>query len=738
MTGENNTDEAGERSVQSRIRSSRRRFLQAAGATALAGGAGFGMAQEDATTYRFGGEVAGWQGRAPSEIEGETNPTIELEAGTEYEVVWENLDGQPHDFVIQDDQGNDLVGTEITEEEGATLSFTFTASEEMAQYICTVHPTTMIGDIEMAGGDGGAMDGEQPAQQRYVPEGPTVGAELVADGPLVNPVTLRSVPGQQDTHLIVDQPGLIYVHQDGELQEEPFMDISDWVMMLADTQGGYDRAPGFDERGLLGMDFHPDFEENGQFYLRYSSAEPRSDGDSLVGPGDREYPEDWDHVGILSEFQLSDGGGDQLQGDPESERVLLEVPEPQFNHNGGEIVFGPDGYLYATLGDGGGANDTGPGHVEDWYDENDGGNGQDVTENLLGSVLRIDVDQEGEDRPYAVPDDNPLVDTEAYDEYFAWGLRNPWRASFNDGALITADVGQALFEEVDVIQRGGNYGWNVREGFHCFNADNATEPLDECPSSAPDEAPFDGQPLLDPVAEYPHTYQGNPVGISITGGYVYQGDEVSDLSGQYLFGDWSVSFVEPQGRIFVATTSDLGGAAATDEPSVGGGNMTAGNMTDGNMTAGNGTDAVGNVTVGQEGGGNVSDELTGDNATVGNESDGEVPEVQVEEDLDILQPSEQPWPYEEVLIAGGENQQLNRFIQAFGRDDQGNVYVLASRTGRLESEAGEVYRLVPEGDGQEISQPDVDIPMPGEEGDGNETDANATDANATADNETAD
>jgi len=409
-------------------------------------------------------------------------------------------------------------------------------------------------------------------------------------------------------------------------------------MILADTQGGYGRPSGFDERGLLGMDFHPDFEENGRFYLRYSSNEPRSDGQGLAGPGDRGYPENWDHVAILSEFQLSDGGG-QLRGDPESERVLLEVPEPQFNHNGGEVVFGPDGYLYATLGDGGGANDTGPGHVEDWYDENDGGNGQDVTENLLGSVLRIDVDQEGEDRPYAVPDDNPLVGTEGMDEIYAWGLRNPWRASFDDGQLITADVGQALFEEVDVVQRGGNYGWNVREGFHCFNADNATEPLDECPASAPGEAPFDGQPLIDPVAEYPHTYRGNPVGISITGGYVYRGDQVPDLSGRYLFGDWSASFVEPRGRIFVATRDE---AMATPGD--------AGNTTGG--------EAVENATAGQE------------NVSVGNGTDGETEGVG---DIDIRLPDEQPWPYEEVLVVGGENQQLDRFIQSFGRDDQGNV-----------------------------------------------------------------
>jgi len=153
--------------------------------------------------------------------------------------------------------------------------------------------------------------------------------------------------------------------------------------------------------------------------------------------------------------------------------VLLEVPSPQFNHNGGAVTFGPDGHLYTTVGDGGNANDVGLGHVADWYDGNEGGNAQNVEANLLGKVLRLDVDAgapAGDDEPprsglpYDVPEDNPFVGTEGMDEIYAYGLRNPWRISFDGETLIAADVGQDLYEEVDVIEAGGNYGWNVREG----------------------------------------------------------------------------------------------------------------------------------------------------------------------------------------------------------------------------------------------------------------------------------
>jgi len=185
---------------------------------------------------------------------------------------------------------------------------------------------------------------------------------------------------------------------------------------------------------------------------------------------DRGHARDYDHTAVLSEFTTE--GDDHETADPDSETVLLEVPEPQFNHNAGTVLFGPDDYLYVPLGDGGDADDTGLGHVEDWYDDNEGGNAQNTTENFLGGILRLDVDSEGENgESYGIPDDNPFVDSdEGLDEYYAWGLRNPWRASFDsEGQFFVADVGQNLFEEVNIVENGGNYGWNVKEATHCFS-----------------------------------------------------------------------------------------------------------------------------------------------------------------------------------------------------------------------------------------------------------------------------
>jgi glucose/arabinose dehydrogenase len=203
-------------------------------------------------------------------------------------------------------------------------------------------------------------------------------------------------------------------------------------------------------------------------------------------------------------------------------------------------VFGPDGFLYVGVGDGGAGNDQGQGHVEDWYDAVEGGNGQDVTQNLLGSVLRIDVDG-GSSRPYGVPDDNPLVGNEGRDEHYAWGFRNPWRLSFApDGRLFVADVGQSSYEEVNVVERGGNYGWNVREGARCVQAEN-------CPSTGPD-----GEPLRSPAIEYPHSGDGVS-GISVIGGYLYDGQDVPKLAGRYVFADYVAN-----GQLFVATEAEDG------------------------------------------------------------------------------------------------------------------------------------------------------------------------------------
>lgn len=349
---------------------------------------------------------------------------------------------------------------------------------------------------------------------------------LVAEG-LTAPVSMAEAPDGSGNLFIADQIGLIrVVTPDGGLQEEPFLDLRDQLVELRER---------YDERGLLGLAFHPDYASNGRFFVYYSA------------PLRPEAPEDWNHTSHLSEFRVS---ADPLRADEGSERILLQVDQPQGNHNAGALAFGPrDGYLYLSLGDGGGANDTGVGHVEDWYEENAGGNGQDVTQNLLGSILRLDVD--GGD-PYAIPADNPFVGTEGLDEIYAYGFRNPYRFSFDmrgNNQLYVGDAGQELYEEVSIVEKGGNYGWNVKEGTHCFDAENPENPPTNCP-----DTDVWGNPLIDPVIEFRNSKQGNGLGLVVVGGYVYRGMEQPTLKNQYLFGAWSTSFGTPDGRVFAART----------------------------------------------------------------------------------------------------------------------------------------------------------------------------------------
>ena len=239
----------------------------------------------------------------------------------------------------------------------------------------------------------------------------------------------------------------------------------------------------YSELGLLGLAFHPRYEQNGLLYVNYTPKGPL-----------RTRIAEWK----LERERLGKERAKEL-------RVLLEVEQPYSNHNAGQLAFGPDGMLYIGLGDGGSADDP---H----------GHGQNLG-TLLGSLLRIDVDRRDPGLPYAIPKDNPFVQRAgARPEIWAYGLRNPWRYSFDPrGRLIAADVGQNHWEEVDIVERGANLGWNRREGRHCF----------------PIGSSCDAKGLVDPIFEYPRSD-----GISITGGYVYEGKTLSELRGKYVFGDY--------------------------------------------------------------------------------------------------------------------------------------------------------------------------------------------------------
>ncbi|HEX2717444.1 MAG TPA: PQQ-dependent sugar dehydrogenase [Gemmatimonadaceae bacterium] len=367
-----------------------------------------------------------------------------------------------------------------------------------------------------------------------------VGLELVAAG-FTQPVGIVNSGDDSDRLFVIDQVGrVMIIREDGTVAPTPFLDVSAKIVPLNRF---------YDERGLLGLAFHPKFEENGKFYVYYSR--PYAAGEPRPAPG-------YNHVARIAEYRVMLGNPDLA--DPTSERVVLEVDKPQSNHNGGTIAFGPkDGYLYISIGDGGGANDVGLGHVEDWYAVNRGGNGQDVEANLLGNILRIDVDGA---RPYAIPRDNPLVGKPGRDELFAWGFRNPWRFSFDskgDHDLIVGDAGQNRWEEVSVAVNGGNYGWNVKEGRHCFSTATPNADLPSCPNAVPanNGTATPAGPLIDPVIEYRNLKQGavnGGIGLVVVGGNVYRGSDVKPLKGLYVFGDWSDSFGgPPTGELFAAT-----------------------------------------------------------------------------------------------------------------------------------------------------------------------------------------
>ncbi len=290
---------------------------------------------------------------------------------------------------------------------------------------------------------------------------------------------LAFIAGPDNAFYVVEQPGRIQ----RLLDSQP-------ATLFADIRTRVNSGP--NEAGLLSMAFDPDFTTNSRVYLSYTR-------DNLQS--------------VISRFVSRDGG---LTLDTDSEQVLFTLDQPKSNHNGGQIAFGPDGYLYIGFGDGGGSGDL-------------DGNSQNKN-NLLGAMLRIDVSG---DSGYTIPTDNPFAQGNGRAEVYAWGLRNPWRWSFDrqTGDLWLADVGQNKWEEINRIQPGGNYGWNIREGAHCYNTSS-------CDSSG----------FIDPVAEY-----ANGSNCSVTGGYVYRGKAIEGLEGVYLYGDYC------SGKIWGLFPDDSGG-----------------------------------------------------------------------------------------------------------------------------------------------------------------------------------
>ncbi len=359
----------------------------------------------------------------------------------------------------------------------------------------------------------GSVQAQQPPRQTL--------RKLAAD--FVAPMVVTSLDDQR--LLVADQAGVVHVlGRDGARRADPFLDLRAKLTKL---------NRGFDERGILGLALHPGFQQNRKLYLYYSA--PLREG---VGTN-------WNHTSHLSEFTVTP---DLARADAGSERVLLRIDQPYFNHNGGRLAFGPDGFLYVALGDGGNANDLG-------HDRSPAGNAQDLT-TLLGKIIRLDVDHPAAGKAYGIPSDNPFVGTPgARPEVYALGLRNPWGMSFDRGGqrqLFAADVGQDRYEEVNLVVRGGNYGWNQREGRHPFDPKNprkigATEVM----------VAADRESLLDPILEYKsvNTFPKDPeaMGVSVTGGFVYRGKALPHLVGKYVFGDWSRMFAMPDGHLFVGT-----------------------------------------------------------------------------------------------------------------------------------------------------------------------------------------
>ncbi|HWO10041.1 MAG TPA: PQQ-dependent sugar dehydrogenase [Polyangiaceae bacterium] len=336
---------------------------------------------------------------------------------------------------------------------------------------------------------------------------PNLGLELVAGG-LADPIYVSGVPGDDSRLVIMQKGGIFRTLVDGELQDAPFLDLSGQLL----NQG---------ERGALGLAFHPNYAENGLLYVHYSS----NGSDGLPGNGDT----------VVAEFQVDPAN--RSVANAASRRVLLTIDQPQVNHNGGEITFGADGLLYLGFGDGGGQNDGFGGNANNTAGHAANGNGQSL-QTLLAKLLRIDPLGRDVNGAYGIPAGNlaEMTGQQALPEIWAYGVRNPWRFSFDacTGDLYIGDVGQNQIEEVDfvaaapetkTIAAGLNFGWRILEGNDC--GPNAAECTDPARTG-----------LILPVDTYSHQ-----VGQSVTGGYVYRGSAIPGLRGHYIYADYQTKHV---------------------------------------------------------------------------------------------------------------------------------------------------------------------------------------------------
>jgi glucose/arabinose dehydrogenase len=451
-----------------------------------------------------------------------------------------------------------------------------------------------------------------------------LGLSIVASG-FTAPLGAKRAPGDSTRFYVIDQIGKLWAVDIATGNKVVMLDVSSRLPTLGQVGPG-----SFDERGFLGVAFHPNYQSNRKFYT-YTS-EPNAGPPSFpttMPPGSTA-----DHQNVVAEWKAVDPANPAAGVVANSRRELMRVDWPQFNHDAGDIVFGPDGKLYIPMGDGGGADDLDgdlsfgpPGFVGHSGD----GNAQKITV-PLGKIHRIDVNgNNSSNGQYGIPSDNPFVNTAgAVKEIWAYGLRNPFRLSFDtaSGALIAGDVGQNDIEEVNVIVKGGNYGWNRKEGTLCFDnrgfeVGAATADCSSLPPLPPD--------LIDPRAQYDTHHEGH----SVIGGFVYHGSAIAPLQGRYVFAEWSRLFAFPNGpdnygRILYIPSPDL------------------------------------------HSGGGLRDiqEFQGF--------------AQVATALGLTTPGQPPAAFQQTLSVLG-----------MGQDSSGEVYVLGNKTGRPAGESGFLLKIIP-------------------------------------------